>query len=253
LQKSFAQCELSNKDLVLKNEELESFSYSVSHDLRAPLRSMDGFALVLLEDYGDKLDGEGKDALMRIRAASQRMGGLIDDLLRLSCVTRAELNVARIDLSAIAREIAASIDREQPRRTVEWAIEAGLVVHADPALMRIALENLLQNAWKFSARSERPVVRVGATKHNGTTVYFVADNGVGFDMAHARHLFGAFQRLHHAADFPGTGIGLAIVRRIITRHGGEIWVEAKENAGATFFFSLQESEDGTHKQDYSAG
>jgi signal transduction histidine kinase len=253
LRESFAQIERSNQDLAALNEELNAFSYSVSHDLRGPLRSMDGFSLVLLEDYGDKLDEEGKDALERIRGASQRMGHLIDDLLRLSQVTRAELHLTRVDLSAIAREIADALDREQPGRSVEWAIEPGLSVYADPALTRIAMQNLLQNAWKFTGKSDRPVIRVGALERDAKKVYFVADNGVGFDMAHADSLFGAFQRLHHVDDFPGTGIGLAIVQRIIRRHDGEIRAEAKEGEGATFFFTVKESDHGSDEQDHPAG
>src|SRR5450759_2144649 len=249
----FARVEHSNQELAALNEELKAFSYSVSHDLRGPLRSMDGFSLALLEDYGDKLDEEGKDALNRIRAASQHMGNLIDDLLRLSQVTRAELNVTRVDLSAIAREIADALDREPSGRSVKWAIESGLSVWADPALIRIALQNLLQNAWKFTGRTDKPVIRVGALERDAKTVYFVADNGVGFDMAYADSLFGAFQRLHHADDFPGTGIGLAIVQRIVRRHDGEIWAEAKEGEGATFFFSVEESEHGSDEQDHPAG
>ena len=239
--------------LAATNAELKAFSYSVSHDLRAPLRSMDGFSQVLLEDYGDKLDAEGKDALARIRAASQRMGHLIDDLLRLSQVTRAELKVARVDLSAMARAIADDIDREPCGLPVAWAIEAGLSVRADPALMRIALQNLLQNAWKFSGKTGRPVIRIGALERDAKTLYFVADNGVGFDMAHAGSLFGAFQRLHHVSDFPGTGIGLTIVQRIIHRHGGELWAEAKEGQGATFFFTVKEAQNGSDEQDHPAG
>jgi len=253
LRSSFAQVGRSNQALAVLNEELEAFSYSVSHDLRGPLRSMDGFAQVLLEDYGGKLDEEGKDALQRIRAASQRMGNIIDDLLRLSQVTRAELKVTRVDLSAIAREIAEAIDREQSSRSVQWAIEAGLSVRADPALMRIAMQNLLQNAWKFTGKTDRPLIRVGALERGARTVVFVADNGVGFDMAHADKLFGAFQRLHHVGDFPGTGIGLAIVRRIIRRHEGEIWAQAKPGEGATFFFSLKEATNGSDEQDHPAG
>ena len=180
LRESFAQIERSNQDLAAVNEELKAFSYSVSHDLRAPLRSMDGFSQVLLEDYGDKLDGEGKDALERIRAASQRMGYLIDDLLRLSQVTRAELNVTRVDLSAIAREIADAIDREQTGRFVEWAIEPGLSVRADPALMRIAMQNLLHNAWKFTGKTDKPVIRVGALERDAKTEYFCRRQRRGF-------------------------------------------------------------------------
>ena len=253
LRKSFAQIERSNVDLGALNEELRAFSYSVSHDLRGPLRSMDGFSLALLEDYGDKLDDEGKDALHRIRAASQRMGYLIDDMLRLSQVTRAELKLTRVDFSAIAREIAEAMDREPSGRSVQWVIEPGLSVHADPTLMRIAMQNLLQNAWKFTGRTAGPVIRVGALERDAKTVYFVADNGVGFDMAHADNLFGAFQRLHHVDDFPGTGIGLAIVQRIIRRHDGKIWAEAKEGEGATFFFTVKEAEHGSDEQDHPAG
>jgi light-regulated signal transduction histidine kinase (bacteriophytochrome) len=181
------------------------------------------------------------------------MGKLIDDMLRLSQVTRAELNVTQVDLSRIAREIADGIDREQSGRPVEWAIEAGLSIRADPSLMRIAMQNLLYNAWKFTGRTDRPVIRVGVLERDATKVYFVADNGVGFDMAYADNLFGPFQRLHHAGDFPGTGIGLAIVRRIIRRHDGIIWAEAKEGEGATFFFSVKELKYGSDEQDHPAG
>ena len=235
------------------NDELESFSYSVSHDLRGPLRSMDGFSQVLLEDYGGKLDEEGKDALERIRAASQRMGNLIDDLLRLSQVTRAGLTLTQVDLSAAAREIAETLDREQPARSVQWAIEPGLSIRADAALIRIAMQNLIHNAWKFTGRTAQAVIRVGTLERGGKTEYFVADNGVGFEMAHADRLFNAFQRLHGAGEFPGTGIGLAIVQRIIRRHDGEIRAEAKAGEGATFFFSVKEPEHGPGEQDHPAG
>ena len=253
LRDAFAKIERTNQDLAVVNQELEAFSYSVSHDLRAPLRSMDGFSLELIEDYDDKLDAEGRDALARIRAASQRMGTLIDDLLRLSQVTRAELTITRVDLSAFAREIAATLEREQPGRAVQWAIEPGLSVRADAPLMRIVLQNLLANAWKFTGRTEAPVIRVGALQRDGQTEYFVADNGVGFDMRYADRLFGEFQRLHHAEDFPGTGIGLAIVQRIIRRHEGGIRAEAKEGEGAAFFFNVKESAYGSDEQDHPAG
>jgi light-regulated signal transduction histidine kinase (bacteriophytochrome) len=161
--------------------------------------------------------------------------------------------VTRVDLSAIAREIADAIEREPSSRPVEWAIEPGMNVRADPALIRIAMQNLLQNAWKFTGKTDRPVIRVGALEREAETVYFVADNGVGFDMAHATNLFGAFQRLHHVDDFPGTGIGLAIVQRIIRRHEGKIWAEAKAGEGATFFFSVKEAEHGSDEQDHPAG
>ena len=251
-QAEFARIERNNHDLAALNEELRTFSYSVSHDLRGPLRALDGFSLVLLEDYGDKLDHDGKDALERIRAASQRMGALIDDMLRLSQVTRAELHVTGVDLSAIAREIADELQRNSPGRSVEWAIEAGLSIRADRALIRIAMQNLLLNAWKFTGKVDRPVIRVGALERDASTTYFVADNGVGFDMAHASSLFGAFQRLHHMDEFPGTGIGLAIVQRIVRRHDGKAWAEAKIGEGATFFFNVKESKGGSHEQDHPA-
>lgn len=254
LRNSLGQVERSNQELAALNKELEAFSYSVSHDLRGPLRSMDGFSLVLLEDYGDKLDEEGKDALGRIRAACQHMGRLIDDLLRLSQVTRAELKLTRVDLSGIARGVADALQREQCGRTVESAIEEGMPITADAELMRILMQNLLQNAWKFTGNTQAAVIRVGTLERNGKKAYFVADNGVGFDMAHADRLFGAFQRLHHAADFPGTGIGLAIVQRIIHRHDGRIWAEAKEGEGATFFFTVGDLEnDSRGQQDHPAG
>jgi light-regulated signal transduction histidine kinase (bacteriophytochrome) len=242
LESAFAQVERHNEELAQVNKELESFSYSVSHDLRAPLRSMDGFSLVLLEDFGDRLDDEGKDAIARIRAASQRMGNLIDDLLRLSQVTRAGLNMTRVDVSAMAREVAGFLEHDVRPSPVRWVIEEGMTLQGDTALIRIALQNLLQNAWKFSGKAKLPVIRVGAEDRDGRKVFFVADNGVGFDMAHAGQLFGAFRRLHHAAEFPGTGVGLAIVERIVRRHHGRIWAEAKPGEGATFFFSVVQPE-----------
>jgi signal transduction histidine kinase len=240
LRMSFAQIERSNQELAALNQEIEAFSYSVSHDLRGPLRSMDGFSLALIEDYGDKLDDEAKDSLQRIRAASQRMGRLIDELLGLSRVTRAELTLKPVNLSEIAHEIAESLAQQQPARVVQWDIEPGLTVRADKALMQIAMQNLLENAWKFTSKTDNPVIRVGAVEHNGQKECFVADNGVGFEMAYADRLFGAFQRLHHESEFPGTGIGLAIVQRIFRRHEGKIWVQAQPGLGATFFFRLKE-------------
>jgi len=240
LRMSFAQIERSNQELAALNQEIEAFSYSVSHDLRGPLRSMDGFSQALLEDYGDKLDEEAKDSLQRIRAASQRMGRLIDELLGLSRVTRAELTLKPVNLSEVAREIAESLAQQQPTRAVQWKIEEGLTVHADKALIQIAMQNLLENAWKFTSKTDQPVIRVGALERDGKKECFVADNGVGFDMAYADRLFGAFQRLHHESEFPGTGIGLAIVQRIFRRHAGRIWVQAKPGLGATFFFQLKE-------------
>lgn len=240
LRMSFAQIERSNEELAALNQEIEAFSYSVSHDLRGPLRSMDGFSLALLEDYGDKLDEEAKDSLQRIRAASQRMGRLIDELLGLSRVTRAELKLKPVNLSEVAHEIADSLAQQQPARAVQWEIEEGLTVRADKALIQIAMQNLLENAWKFTGKTDAPVIRVGSVEREGKKECFVADNGVGFDMAYADRLFGAFQRLHHENEFPGTGIGLAIVQRIFRRHEGRIWAQAKPGFGATFFFQLKE-------------
>jgi light-regulated signal transduction histidine kinase (bacteriophytochrome) len=209
---------------------------------------MDGFSLALIEDYGDKLDDEAKDYLQRIRNASQRMGRLIDELLGLSRVTRAELSLRAVNLSAIAREIAESLQQQQPQRKVRWQIEDGITVQADSALMHIAMQNLLENAWKFTGKTQDPEIRVGTIERNGKKDCFVADNGVGFDMAYADRLFGAFQRLHHENEFAGTGIGLAIVQRIFRRHEGQIWVEAKPGRGATFFFNLKDSGESNHER-----
>lgn len=236
LRDSFSQLELSNRELVGLNKELESFSYSVSHDLRSPLRSMDGFSLALLEDYGDRLDDEARDSLQRIRAASQRMGRLIDELLGLARVTRAELRVEPIDLSELAGEIAAGLARTQPERQVRWEIEDGITLRGDRELVSIALQNLLDNAWKFTGKAAQAVIRVATQQQDGQRVCVVADNGAGFDMTYASRLFGAFQRLHHESDFPGTGVGLAIVQRVMQRHGWPLWAQASPGQGASFYF-----------------
>ena len=221
------------------NKELEAFSYSVSHDLRAPLRSIDGFSQALLEDYTDKLDEGGQDYLRRVRAASQRMGHLIDDILKLSRVIRAEVRREEIDLSGLAREVAGELREQQPERPVEWTIHENVTAFADAGLMRAVLQNLLGNAWKFTGKQPHPRIEFGTTRQeDGTCVYFVRDNGAGFDMAYAQKLFGAFQRLHAESEFAGTGIGLATVQRIIHRHGGRIWAESAVGQGATFSFTL---------------
>jgi signal transduction histidine kinase len=225
-------------ELQAANQELETFSYSVSHDLRAPLRSIDGFSRILLEDYANKLDDEGKDSLKRVRAASQRMGRLIDDLLQLARHSRSEMHCEPVDLSALAQTIAGELKLTAPDRPVEFAIAPGLVAHADGTLLRAVLENLLGNAWKFTGKQPSARIEFGATTRAGQPSFFVRDNGAGFDMKYASKLFGTFQRLHSPADFPGTGIGLATVQRIIHRHGGRVWAESEVGHGATFYFSL---------------
>jgi PAS domain S-box-containing protein len=220
------------------NTELEAFSYSVSHDLRAPLRSLDGFSQALLEDCADKLDVEGQDNLRRIRAASQRMGQLIDDLLNLSRVTRVEMNRQAVDLSKMARTTLEELHATDSQRDAEFVIEEGLCVQGDPRLLQIIMTNLLGNAWKFTAKRPHTRIELGSSNDNGERTFFVRDNGVGFDMAHSAKLFGAFQRLHAMREFPGTGIGLATVQRIFLRHGGRVWAESAVDAGATFHFKL---------------
>ncbi len=224
--------------LTSANEELEAFASSVSHDLRAPLRHIDGMAVALVEDYADKLDASGKDYLTRIRAAAVRMAGLIEDLLRLSQVTRAELKIADTDLSGIARSLVEDLRREQPQRVVNVQVASGLRAQADPGMLRAALSNLIRNAWKFTGKKAEATIEFGATQRNGITVYFVRDDGAGFDMTHAGRLFDAFQRLHAEREFPGTGIGLATVRRVMRRHRGDAWAESAVGQGATFYFTL---------------
>jgi len=224
-------------ELERKNRELEAFSYSVSHDLRAPLRSIDGFSQALLEDYADRLDDEGRKYLGLVRASAQRMGALIDDLLDLSRVSRAELVREQVDLTGLARAVAEELRRRDPERTVAISIQDGLVVEADGRLVRVLLENLLGNSWKFTSKTADARIELGARQAEGG-VCFVRDNGAGFDMAYAEKLFNPFQRLHAESDFPGTGIGLATVSRIVDRHGGRVWAEGAVGRGATVFFSL---------------
>jgi PAS domain S-box-containing protein len=226
-------------DLAAANRELEAFSYSVSHDLRAPLRSIDGFAQALVEEYQGQLDETGRNYLARIRAAAQRMGTLIDDLLSLSRVSRQELTRVDLHLTAMARETAARLVESDPSRPVEWRIAPALQARGDARLMRIALDNLLGNAWKFTSKKDGAIIEFGVVDHaDGTPAFFVRDNGAGFDPAYASKLFGAFQRLHDDRQYPGTGIGLATVQRVILRHGGRIWAEAAVEQGATFYFTL---------------
>ncbi len=220
------------------NNELEAFTYSVSHDLRAPLRSIDGFCRVLCEECACKLNGDEKDALKRIVAASERMGRLIEDLLGLSRMTRAEMKRQRVDLSGIARKITHVLKEAQPERNAEFVIADSLVAEGDENLITVALQNLLDNAWKFTGKSPHAVIEFGATRLDGKEVYFIKDNGSGFDMAYAEKLFKPFQRLHSTEQFPGTGIGLATVKRIVNRHGGRVWAEGEVGKGAAIYFTL---------------
>jgi len=235
-------------ELQAVNRELEAFSYSVSHDLRAPLRAIDGFSQALLEDYAERLDEQAKDYLNRVRAATQRMGYLIDDMLTLSRVTRVEMQRGTVDLSALAADVFAELQKSEPQRKVDWRIEPGLIAQGDAQLLRVALVNLLGNAWKFTGKTANAKIEFGAMRNapipntqgapDFAPSFFVRDNGAGFDMTYAGKLFGAFQRLHLTSEFPGTGIGLATVQRIIHRHGGRVRAEGAVGKGATFYFSL---------------
>lgn len=220
---------------------MESFSYSVSHDLRAPLRHIDGFSRVLLEDCGDQLNQEGKGYLTRICAAANRMGQLIDDLLQLASVSRSELQRRPVDFSNLARTIALELKQTDPEREVTFTIAGGVSAQGDPVLLRVVLENLLGNAWKYTGKNHRTAIEFGAVEGEEGRVYFVRDNGVGFDMTYVGKLFTPFQRLHAMDEFEGTGIGLATVRRVVERHGGRAWAEGTIGAGATFYFTLGES------------
>jgi PAS domain S-box-containing protein len=220
------------------NRELEAFAYSVSHDLRAPLRGIDGWSLALLEDYGARMDDAGRQYLNRVRSETQRMGHLIDDMLQLSRVNRGEMKADPVDLASLATGIAAKLRDAQPERSMEFMIEPHLVASGDGRLLDIALTNLLSNAAKFTGTREKAVIEFGRLEKEGEMAFYVRDNGVGFDMAHTGNLFGAFQRLHKASEFPGTGIGLATVQRVVRRHGGRVWAEARLDRGATFWFTL---------------
>jgi light-regulated signal transduction histidine kinase (bacteriophytochrome) len=228
---------LRTAQLQAANQELEAFCYSVSHDLRAPLRAVDGFSKALQEDYAACLDAEGLDMLQRVRSAGQRMGELIDDLLLLSRVTRAEMRRARVNLSDLAAGVAAALRRQAPDRAVEWVIAGGLVAEGDPALLRVVLENLLGNAWKYTSGHAHARIEFGRLGQ-GEHVFYVRDDGAGFDPAHAGKLFQPFQRLHRVDEFEGHGIGLATVQRIVGRHGGRAWAEGAVENGATIYFTL---------------
>ncbi|MBI2847653.1 MAG: PAS domain-containing protein [Chloroflexi bacterium] len=225
-------------ELEASNRELESFAYSVSHDLRAPLRTLDGFSQALVEDYGDKLDGQAKDYLRRIQESSRLMGQLIDDLLSLSRVTRTDMRIDTVDLSNMAREILDELQNADSERRAKFVITPGMAARGDPNLLRLVLENLLGNSWKFTGKTSLAVIEFASANHDGKTAYFVRDNGAGFDMAYAGKLFAPFQRLHSMNEFPGVGIGLATVQRVIHRHGGKVWANGEVGEGATFYFTL---------------
>jgi light-regulated signal transduction histidine kinase (bacteriophytochrome) len=224
------------------NKELESFSYSVAHDLRAPLRGIDGFCQALTEDCSDKLDADGRKYLGFIRDSAQLMARLIDEILALSRVVRSEFHREAVDLSELARVACSRLARNEPSRSVEIVIQDGVIADGDPKLLALVFNNLFGNAWKFSARQSASRIEFGVSGKEGDTAYFVRDNGAGFDMAYAGKLFGVFQRLHTAHEFEGSGVGLATVQRVIHRHGGRVWAEGKVDAGATIYFTLVEPE-----------
>jgi two-component system sensor histidine kinase/response regulator len=226
------------RDLEHKNRELESFSYAVSHDLRAPLRRIDSFSRAVLESQGDRLDEAGQRFLSRVREASRHMSQLIDDVLHLSRVTRADLRDQEVDLSSVAGLILTRLQESQPERKLDAKVRPGVVVTGDSQLLKIAMENLLENAWKFTAKEPESRIEFGMMQAGGEATYFVRDNGAGFDMTYTDRLFGPFQRLHPQGEFPGNGIGLATVQRIIHRHGGRVWAEGLVGQGATFYFTM---------------
>jgi signal transduction histidine kinase len=229
-----------NRQLTATNRELEAFAYSVSHDLLAPLRHIEGFSTMLLEDHHSQLQDQGVHCLKRIKAGVVRMEGLIEALLKLSRISRADMHCREVDLSRIARSIVEQLREAAPGRTVDVTIADGLKAEGDEDLLRIVLVNLLENAWKYSSTRDLPRIEFGRQEVDGRSVFFVRDNGIGFDMKHVDKLFGVFRRLVSDSDFPGTGIGLATVLRVIARHGGEVWAEGEPDRGATFYFTLQQ-------------
>jgi light-regulated signal transduction histidine kinase (bacteriophytochrome) len=238
-----ARVEQRTAELVVANKNLEAFTYSVAHDLRSPLRTLSGFAEALTEDYGDRLDETGRWYAARIQAAADQMGALIDDLLVLAQVSRAEMSLGLVDLSAEVAAIASELQAGEPGRRVRFAIHDGIWVNADRTLIRTVLQNLVENAWKFTAKRDGAAIEFGATAAEDAGVCcYVRDNGAGFDPAYAGKLFQPFQRLHAVTEFPGTGVGLTSVRRIIERHGGRVWAEGAVGRGATFYFTLDATE-----------
>ena len=232
------------EELEFKNKELDAFSYSVSHDLRAPLRAIHGFSRILLSDYSDRLDEQGRRHLEFVRAGAQKMSALIDDLLSLARVTRAPISRETINLSAVVEGVVTELRKRNPARSIVVDVSRDLSTRADPRLITILVENLIGNAWKFTATNPNARIIVDQETAGGQTVFRIHDNGAGFDMQHAQKLFAPFQRLHTDAEFEGTGIGLAIVERIVSRHGGKIWAEGQVDRGATFYFTLDPDPSG---------
>jgi light-regulated signal transduction histidine kinase (bacteriophytochrome) len=241
-EQAFADLEIQvaqrTAELTATNHELSAFAYSVSHDLRAPLRAIDAFSQALLEDYGGVIDAQGQDYLRRVRANAGRMGQLIDDLLQLSKLTRSEMHFEPIDLSALARSIAADLQRAQPKRQVSFEIQPGVMAHGDPRLLRVLMENLLGNAWKYTGRQAYAHISFGTECQDDDLVYVVRDDGCGFDLAYSDKLFRPFQRLHTVEEYEGAGVGLATAQRVVRRHGGRIWADSAPDQGATFCFTL---------------
>jgi signal transduction histidine kinase len=232
-------------ELEATNKEMEAFTYSVSHDLRAPLRTVSGFSDILLDEYGDQLDDQALHYLGRVRTGTQRMEELINDMLKLSRSTRGELHQNVIDISALVHEIAEDLYQAYPEQDVNLQIQPNIRIKADKRFLRLVLENLLSNAWKYTSKKDQGVIRFGITKQDDETVFYLSDNGAGFDMSYAEKLFSPFHRLHSAKEFEGNGVGLATVQRIIHRHGGDVWAEAEVDKGATFYFTLPDSENTT--------
>jgi PAS domain S-box-containing protein len=243
----------AERELARTNAELEHFAYLIAHDLRAPLRGISGFSHILLEDHADRLDEEGRAYLRRVQAAALRLGQLIDELLELSRLTRAEMHHHTVDLSALVRVIAAQLEHDQPNRRARFVIADGITASGDTRLLKVALWNLLDNAWKFTAREEEARIEVGVDRSGPEPVYYVRDNGVGFDEAYADKLFGTFQRLHPSGEFEGTGMGLATVWRIVERHGGRVWAEGEVGRGATFYFTLPDEGPNAGPPDTMSG
>jgi signal transduction histidine kinase len=240
------------RELEVKNAELESFAYSVSHDLRSPLRSLDGFSKLLLEDAADKLDNVEKDYLQRICKAAQRMGQLIDDLLQLSRINRVSFTPQQVDISNLVKANFDKLCESEPSRYIEIEIEPGIQARGDASLLDIALQNLVNNSWKYTSKKSHPKIRFGTTTVDGETAYYIKDNGVGFDVRYSEKLFGPFQRLHGIDEFPGTGIGLATVKRIVDRHGGHVWANSKVDKGTTFYFTLGRT-NVNYSNNYTSG